>query len=118
VLVTFNVVQNEDEPVTGGKIGHRAFQRQPVNGAGQGQIGSPKAPPRISLRCGFHGFIHRHERQPFLSQMHQHYIDRQSVQPGGKRGVAAERGNLAVQLKKCFLGQILGLCHIPHHAQT
>jgi hypothetical protein len=56
--------------------------------------------------------------RPFLAQLHQHHIDGQPVQPGGKRRVAAEGGNLAVQLKKSLLGQVFSFGNVAHHAQA
>src|SRR5215469_1125795 len=40
------------------------------------------------------------------------------MQPGGERGVAAESGDFAVQLKKGFLREVFGFGDVAHHAQA
>jgi hypothetical protein len=50
--------------------------------------------------------------------MHQHDIYGNPVQPGGESGVAAERGEFAMQLKKGFLREVFGQREIMHHAQA
>jgi hypothetical protein len=50
--------------------------------------------------------------------MHEDYVHSQSMQPSGKRGLAAESCNLAIELEKSFLGEILGLSRIAGHTKT
>jgi hypothetical protein len=60
-------------------------------------------------------FIKRNKRQTLSAKTHKHDIDCQPVQPGRKGRVATEGGNLAVQLKEGFLGQILSFRNIANH---
>ena len=50
--------------------------------------------------------------------MHQHHVDRQAMQPGGKGRIAAKGRDLAVQLKKSLLCQVFRFGNIADHAQT
>jgi len=44
--------------------------------------------------------------------MHQHHIDRQPMQPGGKGRITAKARNLAVQLQESLLGEVFGFREI------
>ena len=118
MLVALNVVQNKNQPVAGRQIVDRPLQRQPVNSAGKGQIRSAKAASRAVLPEPAPSPHPAKSAKPLLAQLHQHDIDGQPVQPGGKGRVAPERRNLPVQLKKCLLGQIFSLRNVAHHAQA
>src|SRR5215203_3805382 len=52
------------------------------------------------------------------SKIHEHVIDSESMQPGGKLTFTSKRSNLSQQLNKDVLRQILSLTHVPRHAQT
>ena len=56
--------------------------------------------------------------RPFLAQMHEHHVYRQPVQPGGKRRLAAEGRNLAIELQERFLCEVFRLGGVARHAQT
>src|SRR5215203_4979010 len=52
------------------------------------------------------------------SKIHEHVIDSESMQPGGKLTFTSKRSNLAQQLNKDVVRQILSLTHVSGHAQT
>ena len=69
MLITLDVVEYKDEAIAGRQIVDSALQGQPVDGAGQGEIGSAEAASGAFFRCGFHGFIQRNHRQPLFAQV-------------------------------------------------
>src|SRR5689334_3378176 len=50
--------------------------------------------------------------------MHQNRVDRNPVEPGGKRGIAPERADLPEELEKHLLCQVFRLRHVSKHAQA
>ena len=118
VLVAFDIVQNEDEPVTWGKIGDGAFQRDPIDGSGEHEVARADVLARTVFLRGFQGLFKRDLGQTLLAQVHEHDIDREAVQPGGECRVAAEGADLAIELQKGFLGQVFGFGYVTQHAQA
>src|SRR5215469_13433275 len=57
MLVAFDVVEHEYEPVTGGQVRDGALQRETVDGTGQRQVGGAKAAARALFRRWLHGFV-------------------------------------------------------------
>jgi hypothetical protein len=89
VLVAFHVVQHKNRPIPGRQIRNCILQSDAVNRAGQ--------PPIIVTVIALDGLIltgvdlvQRNLLQSLLSQVHQHDIDRQPMQPRGKSGLTAK----------------------------
>ena len=83
------------------------------------QIRSAEISPRsagIFVRLG--KLLQRAFVAGLLPQLHQHDVDGQTMQPGRKRRLAPESGNLAEKLEERFLRQILCFGGIAHHPQT
>lgn len=118
VLVAFDIVENEDETVARRKVGDGALEGEAVNGTRQGEVGRPEAPAWSFFRSWLHGFVQGYQGEAFFTEVHEHHVDGKTVEPGGERGIAAEGSDLAVKLEEGFLGQILRLCHVAHHAEA
>src|SRR5215203_3668088 len=52
------------------------------------------------------------------SKIHEHVIDSESMQPGGKLTFTSKGSNLPQQLNKDVVRRILSLTHVSRHAQT
>src|SRR4051812_46210435 len=63
-------------------------------------------------------FIKRNLAEDFLAEVHQHRVDRNPVQPGGKRRITTESGELAENLQKRVLRQIFSFGCVVGHAQA
>src|SRR5579872_2718582 len=66
----------------------------------------------------FQGLLQGNLRNSLLAKVHEDYVHRQAVQPGRECGFATERTNLAIELQKCFLGEILRLGIVTGHPQA
>ena len=66
MLVSLDIVQHEDEPVAGGKVGDGAFQRQAVDGPGQREVRSSKLRPGPSSGVGSMASSSEIRERPFL----------------------------------------------------
>ncbi len=117
MLITFHVVQNKYRPVTGRKLGDGA--REPYS------VDCPYQPPIIIaiipldwLTLGILGFVQRDLVQTLLPQVHQHNVNRQTMQPSRKGRFTPESRNLSEKLKKCLLSKVLGLRWVAQHAKT
>ena len=98
MLITLDVMKDKNQPVPCGELADGAFECQPVNSPRQGRVGRAKASSGAFISSGFHGFIQRDQGQALSTQMHEHHVDCEPVQPGRKGRVAAKGGNFAVQL--------------------
>ena len=68
--------------------------------------------------AGVQSLVEGDLREYFFAQVHENDVDRETMQPGGKRGVAAKGCDFAIELEKGVLGKILGLLNISGHAET
>ena len=85
-------------------------QMHAVNGAGQQQVRRANFLARpAGLIFRIVGFIQRSLRKRLLAQLHQDHVHGQPMQPGGKRGFSAKRPDLAKQLQKGVLREVLRL---------
>jgi hypothetical protein len=53
-----------------------------------------------------------------LAKVHQHLIDRQTVQPGRKSRIAAKAPDLPKNLQEDLLREVFGLGRVADHPQT
>src|SRR3990172_4828068 len=53
-----------------------------------------------------------------LAKVHEHLIDRQPVQPGCEGRLTAKATDLAKELNKNFLREILGIANVSRHPQA
>ena len=118
MLVAFDIVKQEDEPVSGREVGDGLFERKAVDGTGESEVGGTKAASWAFFGGGFHGLVERDQLQALAAELHEDDIDGEAVEPGGKGGVAAEGGDFAVELEEGFLGEIFGLGAVADHAQA
>jgi hypothetical protein len=56
--------------------------------------------------------------QSFFPQVHEHYVNRQPMQPSGKSGFTAKGGDFSEKLKEGFLRQVLRFRGIAGHPQA
>src|SRR5579875_4024992 len=107
MLVALNVMQHKDDAVSRGQAFHGALQVYAINRARQHIVAFTDVFPGTIFLLRLHRFLQRNLRQPFLPQVHEHHIHGEPVQPGRECRLTAKGGNLAVELKKCLLGQVL-----------
>src|SRR5579875_3385711 len=69
MLKTLDVVQDETAAVAGRQGGDGPLQRQPVDGAGKGQVGSAEAAAGSFFRSRLHRLIERNQRKALLAQL-------------------------------------------------
>jgi hypothetical protein len=119
MLVTLDIVQNENRPVARRQLFHRALQINPVNRSAQAQIrGANIFPGATGVLIGLRGFFQRSHRERLLSQAHQDNVNGHPVQPGRESRFAAERADFAEQLQERFLHQIFRVRWVIYHAQA
>src|SRR5581483_10398599 len=117
VFVAFNVVQHKNDAVARRQALDGAFQVHAVNRTRQNVIPCPDVllgPVFLGLHALFQGDF----RQALFAQVHQHYVDREPVQPRGKGGLSPECRDLAIQLQESFLGEVLGFGGVAGHPQA
>jgi hypothetical protein len=118
VLEAFDVMQHEDHAVAGRKRGDGAFQRDAVDRTGEVRVAGAEVALGSVVFAGVDGLFERDELQALFAQVHEHEVDRQAVQPGGERALAAEAAQLAVQVQEGFLRHVFGFRNIAEHAQA
>src|SRR5579871_1742469 len=62
--------------------------------------------------------VHRRSRQGLATKTHEYTVKGHVVQPRGKCRLSAIGGDLAIDLKKHFLSEILGLSRVAHQVKT
>jgi hypothetical protein len=118
MIKTLYIVQEKDAAVPGRHSSQGAINVEAVDYAGLHQITSAEATASTLFRDLFNEVIERYNSECALSQVHQHSVDSESMKPRGKGRVAAKECDLSMDLKKCFLGEILGKREVSHHAHT
>jgi len=118
VLVPFNIVQNEDEAVTGGQVGDGALESEAINGSAEGEVWRAEASSWSVGLSGLHGLIERGELKAFFAEVHEDDVDGESMEPGGEGRIAAEGCDLAVKLQEGFLGEVFSLSDVVDHAEA
>ena len=75
MLKALHVVKDKNQAVTGGQSSNGSLQGQAVDGAREGKIGGSKAASWTIIKGRLHRLVERHERESFLTQVHEHDID-------------------------------------------
>ena len=118
VLEAFDVVEDEDHAVAGGKQGDGAFERDAVDRTREhGVAGAEVALGRVFFG-GVDGLFERDELEALLAQVHEDEVDGEAVQPGGEGALAAEAAELAEEVEEGFLGHVFGFGDVAEHAQA
>ncbi len=117
MLVAFDFVQQEDGPVPSRQISDCAVQRNAVHRSGQTPIAAAAFTAdhgRIMARR----FVEGNLLQGLLSEMHQHGIHCDAIEPCGQGRVAFKGGEFSEYLQECVLGEVLGFCRVVCHAEA
>ena len=118
MLEAFDVVEDEDHAIAGGKRCDGSLERDAVYRTGERLIAGAEVALGSVVLGGVDGLFERDQLQALLAQMHEHQVDGEAVQPGGEGGLAAEAAELAEEVEEGLLGHVLGLGYVAEHAQT
>jgi hypothetical protein len=105
-------------PVAGGKLFDCASHCDPVNIASQIFVPDPYFEASFTTLLVSVRLVQRYLAQRFFTKMHQDRVDRDTVQPGRKRGSSPKAGELAERQDERILRKVFRLGDIVGHAQT
>ena len=118
VFVTLDIMQHKDDAVSRRQTLDGPPQVDPIDGSGQDIVTGTDVPPGTIFVLRLQGLLQRNFREPFLAQVHEHYVHRQAMQPGGERRFTAKRGDLAIKLQEGLLRQVFRFRRVADHAQA
>src|SRR5580700_2713467 len=118
MLESLYFVQIKNLAASFGQLFDRTTQRDPIDCSGEIEVGDANVSFQGGGLCR-HGLIERQYRGRLAaSQLHEHSVDRNTVQPSGEGRVSAERMEIAKHLQKSFLRQVLRVGYILGHLQA
>lgn len=114
VLVPFNVVQHENRAITGRQLLDGVAERDAVNDRHVVRVfrAFNYLDRSLAVVCGL---LHPHAA---FAEVHQDLVDRQTMQPSGKRRLTAKAADLSEELNKDFLREVFGFGSVRRHAKA
>src|SRR5262245_43444054 len=114
VFKSFDVVEDEDRPISRGQLRDGLVQRDAVDKAWTLGAGLEKILNLADLAL----FGRLLESNPTFAEVHQDVVDREAMQPRGESRFASEAADLAKELDEDLLRQVFGFSGVGHHPQT
>src|SRR5215470_15162402 len=118
MLVPFDLVQGKNAAAAFREFLESTAQCNAINHATEIRIIFPEIAMQ-RRRLGVNRFVQRHCGRRFApTQLHQHSIHRDAIEPGREGGVTTKRSNRAEYLKKGFLSEVLSFSNVLRHEET
>lgn len=114
MFVPFDVVKGEDCAVPGWQLHDSLIKSDPIDYGHRIRI----LGALDDLNRGFAVFGRLFHPHSAFAKVHQHLIDRQPMEPGGKGRLATKTSNFSKELYENLLSEVFGLRDISGHSQT